>query len=392
MLRFLSIGAFCFLALGPMNEAAAYTCALENQMPKPSWMASFGQNADAADIFGYAQTRPQAGRALVDITQLLKSRALSDLALNIRSNISSKISSELSVINNSEQDVTRIESAAETSLSLNAVSDTQIHIDEQACMIFARVSLRRADLPYILALSDFQQFAAQLNFHSASQDDLSRFSALLDGLTKAETAATAFARAQHASLQGDIERVSNLARDREIELMTEQLATLAGTPKEKRQFAGRLLSLLQDKGDDISPSQAESKNQAEQVLAEINALMGSARIAVGWQTDNAALDEALVAFFDIRQESFWHTEQGSDINELSDIMRAYELETSLFIKPTTKTTRKFGIDEVDINIELTYIFDKEPTNTKQMTTQAIGRPINDRAIADKIISTLAQQL
>ena len=375
-----------------MDEAAAYTCAPENQMPKPSWVESFGKNADAADIFGYAQTRPQAGRALVDITQLLKSRALSDLALNIRSNISSKISSELSVTNNSEQDVTRIESAAESSLSLNAVSDTQIHIDEQACMIFARVSLKRADLPYILALSDFQQFAAQLNFDSASQDDLSRFSALLDGLIAAETAASAFARAQHISLKGDIERVSNLARDREIELMTEQLSSLAGAPGEKRQFVGRLLSLLQNKGADISPFQAQSKNQAEQLLAEIDSVMGSSLIAVGWQTDNAALDEALEAFFDARQEKFWHAAQGTNLDKLGDIMKAYDLETSLFIEAISKTTRKFGIDEVDINIELTYITGKAVRESTQTKTKAIGRPINDRAIADKIISTLAQQL
>lgn len=392
MPRFLSIGAFCFLALGVVDEASAYTCAPGNQKPQPGWVASFGKNADAGVIFGYAQTKPQAGRALVDISQLLKSRALSDLALNIRSNISSKISSELSITSDAEQDITMIESAAESNLSLNTVSDTQIYIDEQACMIFARVSLARADLPYILALSDFQQFTARLNFEMATANELTRFSALLEGLISAEIGATAIMRAQHAALKGDIERATKLARNREIVLMAQQLPTLTGSPKQKKKFAKRLLSLLQENGNALNPAQEQSKTRAEQLLTEIDALTGSAKMAVGWQTDNPVLNVALGAFFETRQGKFWRATQGTDIDKLGDIMRAYELKTSLFIEASSKTTRKFGIDEVDIIIELTYIADKAPLNKKQMTTKAIGRPINDKAIADKIISTLAQQL
>jgi hypothetical protein len=396
MPRFLSIGVFCFMALAASDKAAAYTCAPQNQKPQPIWVGSFGQNADAKVIFGYAQTRPQAGRALVDIAQLLKSRALSDLALNIRSNVSSKISSELSITSNAardaERNVTMIESAAESNLSLNAVSDSQIYIDEQACMIFARVSLQRADLPYIVALSDFQQFTARLDFATASMDSLSQFRAFLGDLNSAVAGATNLVRAQHSALKGDIDRTENLARNREIEVMTAQLPNLTGAPKERQKFARRLLSLVQANGDEVSPAQAQSKKQAEQILSQIDALMGSAQIAVGWQTGNAALNEALEAFFATRQEKYWRAAQATDLEKLSDIKQAYDLKNSLFIEATSKTTRKFGIDEAEIIIELTYSAEKTPPNTKQMKTKAIGRPINDKAIADKIITTLALEL
>ena len=392
MPRFLSIGVFFLLLLGASGQASAYTCAPENQKPQPSWVASFGQNADARVIFGYAQTRPQTDRALVDVTQLLKSRALSDLALNIRSDVSSKISSELRVTNDAEQGVVRMESAAESNLSLNAVRDTQIYVDEQACMILARVSLQRSDLPYIVALSDFQKFSSQLDFDAASIDNLSLFSSLLDDLTSAVVGASDLVRAQHSALQGDIERARKLALNREIVLMTQQLPTLTGAPKDKQQFASRLLSLLQEKGDELSPAQAQSKNNAKQLLDEIDALMGSTQIAVGWQTGNLALDAALETFFETRHAKYWRAAQATDIDKLNELKRAYDLKTSLFIQATSKTTRNFGIDEVDIRIELTYMVDKSPPNTKQMITKAIGRPVNDEAIADKIISTLAQEL
>jgi hypothetical protein len=120
--------------------------------------------------------------------------------------------------------------------------------------------------------------------------------------------------------------------------------------------------------------------------------MGSTQIAVGWQTGNLALDAALETFFETRHEKYWRAAQATDIDKLNDLKRAYDLKTSLFIQATSKTTRNFGIDEVDIRIELTYMDDKSPPNTKQMITKAIGRPVNDEAIADKIISTLAQEL
>ncbi len=392
------MGAICLFSLALSPSAQAFDCDASEKISRPNWMSTFGQNTNAQMIYGFAQTKPQRRQSLSDITQLLKNNAMADLALNIQSNVSSNISTELSLDGDEKSERTTIQSAAQSSLSIGALSDTRNFVDTSRCMVFTRVSLQRTDVPYVLALSKLRQFEKALTSQTISLEELAQLPNLLQDLALASETAAPLTQQQFKAAQSDLRRLSDTVRDREIALRAAQLGTLMGTPRQKRDFLKNLLSLLDAKGAPLSTADRATKQKAQGLLSSLENIVGSQLTAVSWTRLSPSLQTALGGFFAQRTQKYWMPEAPAEVTpdpqSLAEAAQRYELKSALFIEVTTLQKRQFGIAEVDITLELNYFNPSDGVSVKQdkLTGRAIGRNLNDKIISDKIIAILDGKL
>lgn len=392
------VGAACFISLALSPSAQAFDCDPDEKILRPNWMSTFGQNTDKQVIYGFAQTKPQRRQSLSDITQLLKNNAMADLALNIQSNVSSNISTELSLDGDKVSERTTIQSAAQSSLSISALSDTRDFVDTSKCMVFTRVSLQRTDVPYVLAMSKLRQFEKALTSQTISLEELAQLPDLLQDLAFASETASPTTRQQFNAAQSDLRRLSDTVRDFEITLRAAQLRTLVGTPRQKRDFLKNLLSLLEAKSSPLSAEDRANKKNAQSLLSSLENIVGSQLTAVSWGPSSPAVQMALSGFFDERTQAYWRPdalpEATPNTQSLAEVAQRYELKSALFIEVTTLQKRQYGITEVDITLELNYFNPSNGASVKRekLAGRAIGRNLNDEIIADRIIAILDDKL
>ena len=345
--RLATIGTFCVLGFGFLSEAQAFECDVAAQELEPAWVAQIGTNSDLQTVYGYAQTTPQSGQSFTDVLRVLKSNALADLALNIRSNVSSEISTEMNFDGDNASDKTSIKAASQSSLSFGALGGTQNYVKHRDCMVVTQA--------------------------------------------KSATPAT---QQQYGILAPEIEQVSALARDQEITLMAAQIGSLTGSPKQKRDFLQRLSKLLGDKGNDATQADLEIKQAVDETLAALNSVVGSKLTAVSWRAQSAGVNDGLQSYFAKSGDTYWLAGTSDDAAKLLDLSSQYDLSSAVFIDITMATARQFGIDEVAIDIQMNFYANgkPQPGRTKTVSGKALGRPINDTIISQKIISLIEAAL
>lgn len=393
MPRFSLIGALFVLCLAFGGPAEARICNGPQTSPTPAWVAGFGQNTDAASIFGYAETRPGKKQTLAEITQILKAQALSDLALNIQANVTSEISTDLTFDGGKERSSTNISNNARSNLSFVSVTETVSWVNEQSCRAFARVSLLRKDIPYVRALNAFVSSSTILQGDEATLETVSGLEGVVASLQQASQSGSAATRQHFASLTGQFEAVRKTANKQAMKLHKARMTTENASPAARLASAAHLIEVLSKKTD-APPSEAGLLADAKAVQANLNAIIGSGQTAVAWSTGNRAVSDGLSSLFEARKENFWLAETGTARAALMKQASTYQLKAALFVDIGTQLNRKFGIDEVDITIKLNYLAvpSGNITRSKTLKTKAIGRPINDKAIADKIVAVLQPAL
>lgn len=397
MPRFATIGAFfvlCFvLCLAFANRAEASICSGALTAPTPTWVINFGQNTNAQSIFGYAQTRPDKNQTLADVTQILKTQALSDLALNIQANVTSEISADLTFDGNNERSSTRINNNAQSNLSFVSVTETITYVNEQSCRVYARVSLLRKDIPYVLALNGFVTTAKVLQNKKATRQTIAGLEDVIAALQQSSKEGSAATRQHFASLSGKLDAVRQTANAQSLELHKALMTSQDAPPSARLASATQLIEAL-SKNTDATSSDAGLLADAKALRAKLNAIIGGKLTAVAWSTSNRSVSAGLSTLFEARKENFWLAGTGTTLAALMTQASAYQLKTALFVDITRQINRRFGIDEVDITIKLNYLAvpSGDITQSKTFITKAIGRPINDKAIADKIVAVLQPAL
>lgn len=388
--RLFTIGTFFAFSASLLSDAHGFECDVGAQKPEPSWVAQMGTNSDLETVYGYAQTRPLSGSPLTQVLQILKSNAMADLALNIRSDVTSNISTEMNFDGDDASDKTQIKAASQSSLSFGALGDTQIFIDNLACMVFTRVGLTRTDIPYVLALSDFRRFEASVKTTNLTMLQLDELSQILKALQNAAKLGRPVIQQQYLALEPEINKVTAITNEKLIGLMAAQLDGLTGTPKEKREFLQRLSTLLSIKNKKMTVSDLEIKKAVDKSLAALDSVVGSKLMAVSWKAQSVSINSNLEAYFANASETFWLAGTLDDPTKLLNLSSQYDLSSALFFDISTNTSRQFGIDEVAINVELLYYDNGEPQRDKSkiLSGKAIGRPINDTIISQKIINLI----
>ena len=216
------------------------------------------------------KTRPSKEQSLSDIDQALKTMALSDLSLNIRSDVSSSIVSEQAFANGETSEKMLIAGKTESSISIGMLSGSQLFIDEAKCIAYARVSITKSDLPYIIALSDFRDYQVKLADGQASLGDVLRLPDLLANLRKAGQ--TSDTSGQLASMQSQIERTQKDSKKLEVILRLKEIRSADKTVAAIRKDAASIVTLADELSefDASSPDIKAAGNEAREILAKID--------------------------------------------------------------------------------------------------------------------------
>lgn len=388
--RFISFAYALCLSWLSLTQAEAYRCSKSNAQTPPEWMSSFGLNNDAGQLFGYAQTRPSKEQSLSDMDQVLKTMALSDLSLNIRSDVSSSIVSEQAFANGETSEKMLIAGKTESSISIGMLSGSQLFIDEAKCIAYARVSITKSDLPYIIALSDFRDYQVKLADGQASLGDVLRLPDLLANLRKAGQ--TSDTSGQLASMQSQIERTQKDSKKLEVILRLKEIRSADKTVAAIRKDAASIVTLA-DELSEFDASSTDIKaagNEAREILAEIDKIYAKPIIAVSWSSVAQETNETLLDLINGVNDKYWAPTHSDTQEKLVIKANDYKLQQALFVTITSDTSQKFGIDEAEIIINLNFIDTKNGSavRTETLKTKAIGRPISNEIIADKIRKTL----
>ena len=378
------------------GTAEAYLCAAANATPRPDWVAQFGNNGAQTHVFGYAQTRPRMAQSLDALHATLKSQALADLALNIKSNVTSEVSTTQLFLGDNAQSRTEIVGRASSILSLNLLDGTRTYIDETKCIAYARVQLSRDDLPFVLALSEVERFERQLNVRLAPLEDIARLPVLLANLQQAADIASVPTAKHYAALEPQLGQLRFKAREQEIGLRFEKFETPNTPARKKLAEAAAILALIAEQNrtnQKMSKQTAAIQHQLTKRTAEIESVLGSDKTIVGWTTLGPAADGILHETVAQTGKPYWHPALRT-MSETAKTGKNYELKRALWIAIKPTWARRFGIDEVTIAMTLTY-FDPETGRVleeKPLKVKAVGRPIDDAKIADKIAETVKAHL
>ena len=121
-------------------------------------------------------------------------------------------------------------------------------------------------------------------------------------------------------------------------------------------------------------------------------MLGSEIISVYWDNKNEPLD-ALKTFLKENRDSIGGR-KAYDETKFISISADFKLNRSIILKQIRQTSRKFGIDEVDIQLQMRYLGEGWECALKNnsINTKAIGRPIDNDTIADKIKTTIERAL
>jgi hypothetical protein len=102
------------------------------------------------------------------------------------------------------------------------------------------------------------------------------------------------------------------------------------------------------------------------------------------------LDSALKTFLKENRATFWRPQGVYDETKFISISSDYKISRNIIFEVNTQTSRKFGIDEVEIQLQMRYLGEGwgTPPRTNSINTKAIGRPIDNDTIANKIKTTI----
>jgi hypothetical protein len=346
-------------------------------------------------VFGYSQVAPQRRQSLAEVRSELKSLALADLVLNIQADVTSSISSQQQFINNDETQQTEIMTAATTSLRVFDLSiDT--YIDQKTCTAFGRVSFARSDVPFVVAVAEIRRYSDSLDNPDIDLREIEKLEALVLNLERTARKASVTAQAQLASFKPELVQIRTRAIEKEAALQLATLSALDAHPEKQLAFLARLLSNLEtlEARAPLSPYQLNGRQQAEARRAEINSILRSNRVSVFWDASNQALNAALVQFVDENKNDYWRPKGATDEKMFLDVSADFQITRSIIFKVETMTARKYGIDEVDIRLQIRRLGNDWGATPRAQTidTKAVGRAISDAAIADKIRAAIEQAL
>lgn len=385
---------FAFSALF-FPGAGASVCAPGTSEQRPDWITSFGSNEDLAKVYGYSQFGPELGQTREQFVQNLKNAAIGDLTLNIRTDVKSSVATSQKFSDGEEVSSADINYSAQSQLSLGLLSGTNIFIDEDKCLGFARVGMDRRDLPFVLAWSDIKSFEDQVRTQSLDLRNLQSLPELLRALEESSKNSDSTI-GQYASRKPELERIIVSVKNEEIRIRLGDLQNLSGSLSYKRKQLNRLSTLLSEvsKARELSEFEEAKKLEISEQLAEIDSVFGGSAAALSWSTLSPALDTKLMAFVEANKAKYWSQGSGAGKESVVAVMKDYDLEAGLFLDLSLTRSRKFGIEEVVILIEIKRLGGdlQEKPNAKILTTKVIGRTINEEIIASKIFAIVSPEL
>lgn len=381
-------------ALAP-RPAFAIKCEPSRQELEPAWIKSFGSNSEAVNIYGYSQVVPKRRQSLAELRAELKSLALADLALNVQADVTSSITSQQQFINNDEQQQTDIITAAKTSIRVFDLS-VDTFIDQKTCTAFGRVSFAKKDVPYAVAVAEIRRYGQSLDTQNLNLREIEKIEELVLNLEKAAATGSASAQSQLSAFKAELVQIRMRAIEKEADLRLANLSALNAHPDEQLNFIEKLLLNLEtlEASGPLSPYQLDGRQTAEERKAEIKAILGSNIVSVYWDEKNTSLNSALGLFVAENKERFWRPKSVYDEEKFLSLSSDFKIERSIVFEAATKATRKFGIDEVDIQLQIRRLGNgwENSAKTQTIKTKAIGRPISNDAIANKIKEVIEEAL
>lgn len=386
---------FCtsLVALSFSTSAFAFECDNEIDKAAPSWVNKYGLNTDPKFMFGYAQIIPQKNQSLQEINEQLKANALADLSTSINSEVSRTIVSRRDNLGN---DQAVIQSSAESNISTGQLSSSDSFIDQKECIAYARVAIEKANIPFISAVSFLRLLKQKTIFNTVKLSEIDAANGLLETLPDIAAQAGPSATAQLASLTPELKSIETEVNSRKIDILASSLATFSGSKRKELELAEEILALIEKIGQTGQSSTRHANQQkiATQTRDAISQILATNKIAVGWIRTNEAVDEAIRGVIENSPEKYWAAPTRSDAEGLKKMASGYELKRILYLELSTTKSRKFGIDEVDITLQLINLpIDKNISpKTQTVKGKAIGRPISDEIIAEKVSGLLKSAL
>lgn len=388
--------SFAFALFASLSAGASETVCIPGASdPRPDWILNFGSNEDTAKIYGYSQFGPKGGQTREQFVQNLKNAAIGDLTLNIRTNVKSSVETSQKFLDGEEVSSADINYSAESQLSIGLLSGTNIFIDEDKCLGFARVGMDRQDLPFVLAWSDIKSFEDQVSTQSLDLRSLQSFPKLMQALEESAKNSNS-TMGQYNSRQPELDRIVVSVKNEEIRIRLSDLENLTGSLSYKRKQLNRLSELLLDvsKVRDLSEIEETKKQEISEQLAEIGSVVGGRAAALGWSTLSPSLDRKLMGFVEANKGKYWSEGSGEDKGSVVSVMKDYDLDSGLFLDLAMTRSKKFGIEEVSISIEIKQLGGdlKEEPRAKILKTKVVGREVNDELIASKIFAVVSPEL
>lgn len=376
-----------------VNDAVAYQCDEASAKKVPVWVNQYGLNTNPDFLFGYSQLIPAKKQSLQSINEKLKANALADLATNVNSEVSRTIVSTRDDLGN---DQAVIESSAESNISTGQLSSIDSFIDQKECIAFARVAIEKANIPFISAVSYLRLMKQKTVFNTIKLSEIDAANSLLETLPSIASQAGQSAIAQLASLTPELNAIETEINSRKIDILTSSLSIFSGSKRKELELAEEILDLIEkvERSGQSSARHAGQQKKASQKREAIEKILATNKIAVGWMKTNSAVDEAIRKVIDNSPDKYWAVPNRSDAEGLEKTASEYELKQTLYLELATNKARKFGIDEVDITLNLAYLPVAGGVSPKTQTLKgkAIGRPISDEIIAQKVSALLRDAL
>lgn len=376
-----------------VNVALAYECNEAAVKDTPAWVSQYGLNTNPEFMYGYAQLIPKEKQSLQSVNEQLKANALADLSTSINSEVSRTI---LSLRDNLGNDQAFIQSSAESNISTGQLSSVDSFIDQKECVAYARVAIEKANIPFISAISYLRLMKQKTVFNTIKLSEIDAANNLLEGLPNIASQAGQSATAQLASLTPELNSIEAEINSRKIDILASSLSIFSGSKRKELELADEILGLIKkvEQAGQSSARHASQQKNASQTRQAILQVLASNKIAVGWMQTNNAVNEAILETIEGGPDKYWVASGISDPEGLRKAASGYELTQTLYLELTTNKVRKFGIDEVDITLNLTYTADKSSVSPRTQTVKgkAIGRPISDDIIAKKVASLLSNAL
>ena len=101
-----------------------------------------------------------------------------------------------------------------------------------------------------------------------------------------------------------------------------------------------------------------------------------------------------MGFVEANKGKYWSEGSGEDKESVVSVMKDYDLDSGLFLDLAMTRSKKFGIEEVSISIEIKQLggdLEEEP-RAKILKTKVVGREVNDELIASKIFAVVSPEL
>ena len=193
-----------------------------------------------------------------------------------------------------------------------------------------------------------------------------------------------------------MERIIVSVKNEEIRIRLGDLENLTGSLSYKRKQLNRLSELLLDvsKVRDLSEIEETKKQEISEQLTEIGSVVGGRAAALGWSRLSPSLDRKLMGFVEANKGKYWSEGSGEDKESVVSVMKDYDLDSGLFLDLAMTRSKKFGIEEVSISIEIKQLGGglKEEPRAKILKTKVVGREVNDEIIASKIFAVVSPEL